>query len=171
MFFQLDELGVAFEEMAEDDGGVFAESAIAGIEGGGGVRIDVELARYFALHEDGNDDFRSGFKRAGEIARIGIDVVDDDRFPRGSGSAANALVQGDAGVRSGGAFEGTQQENVAVAIFFQHIETDPIIAGKFFVKEIDDALHESFGGARRNGQRVEGRDEITLLGWCCGHEA
>jgi hypothetical protein len=100
--------GRALQKSAEDDGGVFAESAITETEGRGDVRVDIELADDFAVNADRDHDFGFGFKRAGEIARIGIDVVDDDGFSRGGGRAANALVQRDAGMGRRGSLEGAK---------------------------------------------------------------
>ncbi len=160
---------VALEELPEDEGGVFAESAVVRTERGAEVRVDVELADDFAVNEDGDDDFGFSFKRASEIAGIGIDVVDDNGLFCGSSGAANAVAQRDARVGSRGALEGAENENVAVAILFHHIKADPIVAGDFFVKESDDALHESVGGVGRNGERVESKDEIG--GLCRRHEA
>lgn len=162
-------LGMALEKLAEDDGGMFAKLAVIGAEGGEEVGVDVEFADHFAVDEDGDDDFGFSFEGAGEIAGIGIDVVDDDGLSRGSGGAANALVQRDARVGSHGALEGAENENVAVAVLFKHIKADPIVAGELFVEESDDALHESVGGAGRNGEGVESRDEIRGLGLRCGH--
>ena len=62
---------MGFEEFAEEGGGVFAELAIAGAEGGEEVGVDVEFTDDFAVNEDGDDDFGFGFEGAGEIAGIG----------------------------------------------------------------------------------------------------
>jgi hypothetical protein len=150
---------------------VFAESAITGAEGGGDVRVDVEFADNFAVNANGDDDFGFGFKRAREIAWIGINVVDDDGLSRGSSGAANALVQRDAGMGSHGSLEGAENENVTIAILFQHVKADPIVARKSFVKHSDDGLHERVGGAARNGERVESRDEVRGFGLCGGHRS
>jgi len=152
------ELGVALEELAEDGSGMFAESAVGGVEGSGEMRVDVEFADNFAVNEDGDHDFGFRFKRTREIAGIGIDVVDDDGLAHRDGSAANALVQRDARVGSRGAHEWAENENVWVTILFEHIKADPIVTGEFFVKESDDAFHESIGGVGGNGERVESLD-------------
>ena len=89
-----------FEEFAEGGGGVFAEFAVVGTEGGEEVGVDVEFADNFAADEDGDNDFGLGFEGAGEVAGVGVDVVDDDGFAAGGRGAADALVEGNAGVAS-----------------------------------------------------------------------
>ena len=121
------------------------------------------------MNANRDDDFGLRFKGAGEIAGIGINVVDDDGLSRGSGGATNALVQRDAVMGSHGSLEGAENQNVAIAILFQHVKADPIVAREFFVKQSDDGLHESVGGVARNGERVESRDEVRGFGLCCGH--
>ena len=107
---------------------MFAEFAVVGAEGGEEVGIDVEFADDFAADEDGDDDFGLGFERAGEVARVGVDVVDDDGFTAGGRGAADALVEGNAGVGRHGALERAEDEGVA-AFPFEHVEADPVVAG------------------------------------------
>jgi len=135
--------GVRFEEFTEDCGGVFAEFAVVGAEGGEEVGVDVEFADDFAADEDGDDDFGFGFERAGEVAGIGVDVVNDDGFAAGGRGPADALVKRDAGVGRHGAFEGAEDECVA-SFPFEHVEADPVVAGEFFVEKGDDGFHERF---------------------------
>ena len=122
---------------------MFAEFAVVGAEGGEEVGVDVEFADDFAADEDGNDDFRFGFERAGEIAGVGVDVVDDDGFAAGGRGAADALVERDAGVGRHGALEGAEDKRVA-SFPFEHVEADPVVASEFFVEERDDGFHERF---------------------------
>jgi len=133
---------------------VFAEFAVVGAEGGEEVGVDVEFADDFAADEDGHDDFGFGFEGAGEIAGVGVDVVDDDGFAAGGSGAADALVEGDAGVGRHGAFEGAEDERVA-AFPFEHVEADPVVAGEFFVEQGDDGFHEGFAGRSGFGEGVE----------------
>ena len=156
------------EEFAEEGGGVFAEFTVVGAEGGDEVGINVQFADDFAVDEDGDNDFGFSFEGAGEIAGIGIDVVDDDGFAGRGRGAADALVEGDTSVRSHGAFEGA--ENEGARGMFQEVEADPIVAGELFVEEGDDAGHEGFGGGGRDGESAEGGDEVGGFGWCGGHE-
>ena len=134
--------GVCLEEAAEEAGGVFAEGAIVGAEGGEEMRVDVEFADDFVVNEDGDDDFGFGFEGAGQIARIGVNVIDDDGLAGGRGSAADALVERNAGVGRLGALEMTENENVVVAFLFEHVKANPVVTSDFFVEESDDALHK-----------------------------
>ena len=102
--------------------------------------VDVEFADDFAADEDGNDDFGFGFEGAGEVAGVGVNVVDDDGSAAGGSGAADALVEGNAGVGRHGAFEGAEDERVA-AFPFEHVEADPVVAGELFVEEGDDGFH------------------------------
>ena len=44
-------------------------------EGGGEVAVDIELADDFAIGKYGHNDFRLGFERTGEVARVFTDIV------------------------------------------------------------------------------------------------
>jgi len=55
------DLGMGFEEFAEDGGSVFAEFAISRAEGGEEVGVDIEFTDNLAVDEDGDDDFGFGF--------------------------------------------------------------------------------------------------------------
>jgi hypothetical protein len=156
---------VGLEEFAEGGGCVFAEFAVVGAESGEEVGVNVEFADDFAADEDGDDDFGFGFEGAGEVAGVGVDVVDDDSFAAGGSGAADALVERDAGVGRHGAFEGAEDESVA-AFPFEHVEADPVVAGEFFVEKGDDGFHERFAGRGELGERVELGDQIGGF-WMC----
>jgi hypothetical protein len=114
---------------------VFAEFAIFGAKGGKKVGVDIEFSRNFAANNDGDNDLGFSFKGTGEIARVGGDVIDDDRFAGGCGGATDALIERDAGVRGHGALEGAEYEDVAVPFPFEHVEANPIVASELFMKE------------------------------------
>jgi hypothetical protein len=160
---------MGFDEFAQEGGGVFAEFAVVGAKGSVEVGVDVEFADDFAAGEDGDDDFGFGFERASEIAGVGVDVVDDDGFAGGSGGPADALVERDAGVGRHGAFEGAEDEDVLIGVFFEHVKADPVVAGEFFVEEGDDGFHEGVGVWGRAGKGVEIGEEVGWFGLGCGH--
>ena len=145
---------------------MFAEFAVVGAEGGEEVGVDVEFADDFAADEDGDDDFGFGFEGAGEIAGVGVDVVDDDGFAAGGRSAADALVERNAGVGRHGAFERAEDERVA-SFPFEHVEADPVVASELFVEKGDDGFHEGFAGRGGLGERVELGDQFGGF-WICG---
>ncbi len=147
-------LGVGFEEFAEEGRGVFAEKAIVGTKGGEEVGVNVEFTGDFAMNEDGDDDFGFGFERAGEVAGIAADVVNDDGLARAGSGAANALVERDAGVGRHGAVEGAENEDVAIGFLFEQVEAHPVVFGELAVKERDDAFHQGFAGSGCDGQSV-----------------
>jgi len=160
---------VLLEEAAEKSGRVFAEGAIFGTEGGEEVGVDIEFADNLVVNEDGDNNFGFGFKGAGEIAGIGIDVMDNDGLTRGGGGAADALVKRNAGMGSHGALERTKNENVVVPFFFQQIEANPIVSCDLLVEERNDALHESVGRGARDSEGFKSRDEVRRFGLRCGH--
>jgi hypothetical protein len=129
---------------------VFAERAVVRAESGMEVGVNVEFTGDFAVDEDRNNDFGFGFERAGEIAGIGIDVVNDNGFAGGGRGTTDALIEGDASVRGHGAFEGAEDKHVA-AFLFQHVKTNPVIAGELFVEESDNAF--SRGSRARESDR------------------
>jgi len=149
---------------------VFAEFAIVGAEGCEEVGVYVEFTDDFAADEDGDDDFGFGFERAGEIAGVGVDVVDDDGFSAGGRGAADALIEGNAGVRGHGALERAEDERVA-SFPFEHVEADPVVAGEFFVEKGDDGFHERFAGCGRFGERIELGNEVGRFQGCGGHDS
>ena len=162
---------MGFEEFAEGGGGVFAEFAVVGAEGGKEVGVYVEFTDDFAADEDGDDDFGFGFERAGEIAGVGVDVVDNDGFAAGGRGATDALIEGNAGVGRHGALEGREDERVA-AFPFEHVEADPVVAGEIFVEKGDDRSHERFAGGGGLGERIElGNDEVGRFQVCSGHDS
>ena len=148
------------QEAAEEGGGVFAEGAIVGAEGGEEVGVDVEFAGDFPVDEDGYDDFGSGFERAGEITGIGVDVIHDDGFAARSSGAANALIERDARVGRHGAFKRAENKDVA-AFFFQHVKANPIVFGELLVQQSDNGFHERFAGRGGFREGVQFRDQIT----------
>ncbi len=162
---------MGLEEFAQEASCVFAEFAVIEAEGGVEVGVDVEFADYFFVYEDGDYDFGFSFEGAGQIAGIGIDVVDDDSFACGGGGAADALMEGDARVGRHGSFEGAEDEDVMIAFFFEHVKANPIVTSEFFVKKGDYAFHERIGVAGRNGEAIESRDEVGRFCMCGGHEA
>lgn len=149
---------------------MFAEFAVVGAERGVEVGVDVEFADYFFVNEDGDHDFGFCFEGTGQVAGIGIDVVDDDSFAGGGSGTADALMERNARVGSHCALEGAEDEDVIVAFFFEHVKADPIVASEFFVKKGDDAFHEGVGVGGRNGEAVESRDEVGRFCVCGGHE-
>lgn len=140
--------------MAEDSSGVFAEVAVVGTEGGESVGIDVEFPGNLAADKNGDNDFRPGFEGAGEIARVCVDIVDDDSMAAGGCGATDSLIERDARVGRHGTLEGAEDEDVA-AFLFQHVKADPIVFGELFVDKRDDGLHERFGGNGGIRERVE----------------
>ena len=110
---------------------MFAKLAVVRTKGSEKMGIDVEFTGDLAVDENGNNDFGFCFERTGEVARVGIDVLHNDGFTAGSGGAADALIQRDAVVGSHRAFERPENEHVAVPFFFEHVEADPVVAGKF----------------------------------------
>ena len=162
-------LGVGLEEFAEEGGGVFAEYAIAGAKGGEEVGIDVEFADDFAMDEDGDDDFGFGFERAGEIAGIAGDVVNDDGHAAAGSGAANALVERDADVGRHGALEGAEDEDVAAGFVLEHVEANPIVFGELLVEQRGDVFHQGFAGSGCDGQAIQLEDEGGRFRMSGGH--
>jgi len=148
---------------------VFAEFAVVGAKGSVEVRVDVELPNDFAVSEDRNHDFGLGFERAGEIAGIGIDIVNDDGFAGGGCGTTDALIEGNSRVGRHGALEGAEDEDVVIAFFLEHVEADPIVAGELFMKEGDDAVHERVSRDGSASKSVELGNQIRGLAVCGGH--
>ena len=159
---------MGLEEFAEEHGGVFAELAVVAAEGGEGVGVDIEFTGDFAMNEDRDNNFGFGFKRTGEIAGIGIDIVDDEGFPGGGCGTTDALIKRDAGVGRHGALEGA--EDKGAGILLKHVKADPVITRELFVEKIDDALHESFGRGGRSGESVQSGNQVGCFCVRGGHE-
>ena len=147
--------------LAEVFGGVLAHGAIVDTEGGGTMAVDIEFAFHFAANENGDDDFGFGFGGAGEVARVGVHVVDDDGFSGGSGSTADALIERDASVRGHRAFERAEFEHVFI-FGIDHVEADPVVLQQVFVEQRDDRRHESLFGGGADGQGIELRNQVAF---------
>ena len=155
------------DEFAEQRRSVFAEHAVVGTEGGEEVRVDVEFAGDLAMDENGNDDFGFGLERTSEIARVGVDIVDDNGFAGGGRCAADALIEGDARVGSHRALERAEDEDVVIPFFFEHVKTNPVVAREFFVEERNDTLHEASVVVDDIGEAYQdlGSDQLICCAW------
>src|SRR5215218_10563964 len=84
-----DALGRVVRDQQRDS---LEQLAIVGAEGGGAVGVDVDLPDDAALVGDRHDDLGACRGEAGEIARVGIDVVDDLGLSARRGGAAHSLA-------------------------------------------------------------------------------
>ena len=66
---------------------------------GRAVAVDVDLAEHVVTAHDRDDDLGPGFDAAGEISRIRVHIVDDDRRLLGGCGAAYAAAERDSCVR------------------------------------------------------------------------
>jgi len=164
-------LGVGFEEFAKDGGGVFAEFAIAGAKGSEEVGVNVEFTNDFAVDEDGDNDLGFGFERAGEIAGIAGDIVNDKGHAAAGSGTANALVERDACVGRHGALEGAENEDIAFRFVRKHVKADPIVFGELMVEQRDDVLHQSFGRTSGNGQSIQFENEVRRFRMSRSHDS
>lgn len=160
---------MGFEKLTEYNSRVFTEFAVFGAESSGEMTIDVKFPNDFALYEYGYYDFGLCFEGASQIARVRIDVIDDDGSSAGSSGSTNALVQGDTGVRSYRAAEGTENQHVGVSVEFQHVKPDPVIASEPLMKDRDNGLHERFGRRCFGGKSIELGNYFRGLNVCGGH--
>src|SRR6185503_1116243 len=92
------ELRRAYAQWRDRLGDALEELAVGVTEGGRLVRVDVDLADNTALPRDGDHDLRAGRRKAREVARIGVDVVNDLGLPARGRGAAHALADRDAHV-------------------------------------------------------------------------
>ena len=115
---------------------------------------------------DGNDYFGAGFKGAGEVARVAVDVVDDHGFGLGDGGSADAFGDWNACVFGGRADEWTEDEYFWIGRI-EHVEADPVVTGQ----AVCDALHGEVlkGGKAGNGagEISEFRDQSFVDGGLC----
>src|ERR1017187_495487 len=140
-------------------GAVLDELAVVCGEGRGLVAVDIKLSNHSTVYENRGDDFGLGFERAGEIARIGVYIVDDHGLGGGDSRATDSLVQRDARVGSCRSRVGAENEHglSAVGGYFKHVEADPIVMFEQFLEALDDHHHEMFGavgGVSQIGQLV-----------------
>ena len=161
--------GKGFEEAADDGGGVLTEFAVVGTESGEEVAVNVEFADDFSVHKNRDDDLGFCFERAGEIARVAVDVIHNDRLSGGSGGPADALIERNARVGRERADKGTEDEDFASGFVLEHVKADPIVSGEFFVKEICDFLHEVVGGRAYSAKRIDFRDQVGTFESGRGH--
>ena len=137
--------------------------AIGGTERREAVAVDVDLSEHSLAVHDRDDDLGLGFDAAGEIPRIRIHVVDDERGFRGRGSAADALAKRDAGVRRRFAEERPEHEFVP----FEQVDPDPGVAGDRVLQHGDGSREDVMGSGLRGCLRA---DAVEDGGVCrCGH--
>lgn len=151
--------------MGGDQGGAgFDEFLFQFGEGVGEIAFDVEFTGKLFVYEEGHDHFGLHQRRAGEIARVGGDVLDNDNLAGAGGGAAEAGVEGNAGVGSKAA--GIRADNEVAGVGgINEIKANPIVAGHFFMKAVGHALHEGLGGGSGGGKGMEFLEELALR-WC-----
>lgn len=133
----------ALDEAADDGGACFEEVTIGGGEGCGVVAVDVDLTDDFVVGVDGHDDLGLGFDGAGEIARVGVDFVYDDRLILRDGCPADALVDGDACVFCGRAAEGAEDEHLCI-VGVEHVKAGPVVVRQARRNDVDDEVLQGF---------------------------
>src|ERR671915_394829 len=136
-FAPRDAAGVPADEAVRGDERRHAleESPIVVGERGGLVGVDVDFADHPALVDDRDDDLRAGGGEAGEIARVGVDVVDDLRPAARGGGAADALSDRNPDVLGClRPLPGTQDEVVTL----DEVDPDPRVVGAAIVEHFDD---------------------------------
>ena len=74
-------------------------AVVIGTEGADLVTVDVQFAQDLVAVHDRHDDFRPGLDAAGQVSRIRIHIVDDDRRLLGGGRTTDATSERDARVR------------------------------------------------------------------------
>lgn len=155
--------GVGFEEAADEAGGVLAELAVIGAERGEKMAIDVELSDNLSIYKNGHDDFGLGFEGTCEVARVAVNVIDHDGFAGRGRGPTDALIEGNASVRSECTDERAEDEDVASRLILEHVETDPVIACEFFMEEGADFLHEVAGAWTLRSEGIEFRNQVRAL--------
>lgn len=143
---------LGFCQVVGDYGGAGFDEFLFGFgEGVGEIAFDVELTSELFVCEEGDDHFGLHHGGAGEIARIGGDILDNDDLASAGGGAAEAGGEGNASVGGKAAGEWADDEVTGVD-GIDEIKTNPIVAGHFFVKARDHALHEGLGGGSGRGK-------------------
>jgi len=63
------------------------------------VAVDIKFANHLPTYKDRYHNFRFGFERARQIARVLAYVIDHNRLAGGRSGSTNSLVEWDTGVR------------------------------------------------------------------------
>jgi len=90
---------VPFDIHPNDFGNLFEQPLILFRKSRRIVAVDVDLADYLSMGVNRDDDLRFGFYGARKISWIGVDIIDNNRFPRRDGSSADTLGHRDADVQ------------------------------------------------------------------------
>ena len=69
--------------LTDDRGAVLDQVAVFGAKSGGEMAVDIEFSCHFTLDVHGDNNFRLGLERTGQIAGIRIDIVHNDGIPGG----------------------------------------------------------------------------------------
>jgi hypothetical protein len=102
----------------------FEKGTVRFREGRGIMTVDVDLSDDSAANIDRDNDLRPGIDGTGEITGIGGYIVHNDRLAGSDRSAADALRDRYAHVRSGGADEWAEDEHLGIGLI-EHIEPGP----------------------------------------------
>src|SRR5579884_4396748 len=137
--------GMGFQKAPDECCGVLTELAVLGGKGSKEMAVNIQFADDFAAHKDGDDNFRFRFKRAGQIARVVVDVIHDNCLAGGGSGSADTLIERDAGVGSHGAAKWAEGQNFLIAVFLNHVKADPIVFNKPLMQEVGNTMHQGVG--------------------------
>src|SRR5579872_724120 len=146
-------------EFADDERDLVEEPAVLCIERGEAVTVHIDLADGFAVNADRRDDLRLRFERTGEIARVAVDVVDDDRRIERDGRAADAGVDRDPDVRRWRSIVRPEDEHLIV-MWIEHVEAGPRTIGRKRHERVHDCLLKRRKTRFLRRARLDLRDDL-----------
>jgi len=115
------------------------------------VAIDVNFANDFALRVNRHNNFGFCLVGTGEITRVGVHVVHDNRLAQSNRRAADALSDGDTHVGSWLTGEVAKNQSLGIARV-EDIKTGPVAVRELIGNSLDDAFLEGVERRRIEGQ-------------------
>jgi hypothetical protein len=135
---------------------LFKKDSIIVTESGGGVTVDIDFANYPPACVDRHHNLRSGLDGTGQVAGIGIDIIDDDSFAVLYCRSTNTFTDGDSHMGRWIANERSNDQHLSVGRI-EHIETHPAEVSETPCHTLNDA---SFQTLKRYRESLKGSEFI-----------
>ena len=114
------------DKLSKDAGALLEKASVRVTEGVQIVTVDIDLPDDSTVCPDRDNNLRSRFDGAGQIPRVGCDVIDDNRLALGHGGSADSFAYSYANMFGRGTMKGSEHQKIWVQRI-EHVEADPVV--------------------------------------------
>ena len=114
------------DKFSKDAGALLEKASVRVTEGVQIVTVDIDLPDDSTVCPDRDNNLRSRFDGAGQIPRVGCDVIDDNRLALGHGGSADSFAHRYANMFGRGTMKGSEHQKIWVQRI-EHVEADPVV--------------------------------------------